>query len=475
MREIRRTLTTVCVALSLFLQPLTGNAAVEGAVAQGIATALAGKTVSDIINEVRLSGVSLIDQATHSGNALIARGGNEVSVLSKNLDFIFKDDLNLTFDKLSEERRAVLIEAEAIRRDLARTTDSAYNFKDTAVLDLNSIATALPFVKKTFFVQSVRGLSYLPQAGDFRIQVIASTLGVDEDTSTTVQVYRGQGSEKKLIPEVTVDQSIQRFMADIVIPNKLLADDFRDDELHLLPLTLSFDVSRKTGWWIFSSTNTSSYEVPIYVNLFPKKTASVVAVTKVPVYDWVNIGTKSDRYSTPNRHCKKNCKGEPTRGGNRIEFAVAGGPAPFKVGYQKLVNPRQACIGGNCGWSDSFNLRLTEYDTRLIFTWDTWSTPGTWEATADIHEYRVVNEDVKSSDSQAVYFGRVLELSIPTHATFAVLRVKTFTKQEYEIVLGETDPNGILTYQGRSPAAPGLTRVAYRVNDPAAVAISRYY
>jgi hypothetical protein len=472
--NVKRLFSVFSLLGLLLLQPLSAFAAVEGAVAQGIATALAGKTVSDIVNEVRLSGVSLIDQATQSGNALISRAGNETNVLAGNLDVIFKDNMNLTFDRLSEERKAVLIEAEALRRTLASVTDSAYSFKDSTVLDFNSLVTSLPFVKESFFVQSIRGLSYLPQAGDFKLQIAATTLGIQEDVSTTVEVFKGHGNAKQLLPNVIVDQSKQRFLADIMIPNKLFAMDFTDNDLVLLPLTIQFNTSRKKGWWIFSSLEKQVYEVPVYVNLFPRSAGTLVSITKKPTYAWVNAGSKSERYGTPNRHCSKKCGGEPTRGSNRIEFAVSGGAAPYKVGYKRLTNAHQACIGGNCGYSDSFNLRLTENDTRLIFTWDTWSTSGTWEASADILEYQVTGESTDTSGEISASFGKVIEIPISKDATFGILRMHTFTKQEYEIKLGEPDPYGILTYQGTSSAGPETSRVAYRVNDPATVAITKF-
>lgn len=474
MKFIRST-AIACVSLLLVLQPAVATAAVEAAVAQGIATALAGKTVSDIVNEVRLSGVSLIDQATNTGNALIARAGNEAGVLAGNLDIVFKENMNQTFDQLSEERKAVLIEAEALRRSLRQVTDAAYSFKDTTVLDLNAIVVSLPFVKQTFFVQSIRGLSYLPQSGDFRIQLAATTLGINEDISTNIQVFRGHGAARQLVPDVVVDQSKQRFTADVVIPNKALQSEFKDNELHLLPLTVKFEVKRKKGWWVFSTVENQSFDVPIYLSLFPRAAATLISTTKQPTFAWAETDSKSDRYQTPNRHCKKKCGGEPTRGGNKIEFAVAGGPPPYKVGYKRLVNPRQSCVGGNCGYSDSFNLRLTESETRLIFTWDTWSTAGTWEATANIQEYRVSGETTNTSEKTIAYFGRVLEVPIPKETTFGVLRIRTFTKQEYEIKIGEPDPNGILTYQGTTNMGPNLSRAAYRVNDPASIASSRLF
>jgi hypothetical protein len=470
MESLRPLWTTVIFGAALAM-PLPSLALVDTALGVAIGGAMAGKSVSNIVNEVRLTGSSLLDQATQTGNGMISRAGNEAAVLAGNLDVMFKDNMNLTFNRLSEERKAVLIEAEAMRRTLASVTDKAYNFKDSAALDLNAIVTSFPFVKERFFVQSIRGLSYLPQAADFRLQVAASTLGTQEGLNTQIEVFKGVGPNKTLLPNVLVDQSKQRFFADLAIPNANLASDFKDNDLVLVPLTLRFNTSRAKGWWLFKSEEKQTYDVPVYLNFFPRQAGQLVSVTKQPTYDWFPAGTKTERLDTPNRHCDKDCRGERTRGGNRIEFAVPGGPKPYKAGNKFLRNPSQRCIGGNCAFSDSFNLALSENDTRLIFTWSTWSTPGTWEASAEVMEYRLAGEATETSPAPVVFnFGRIIEIMVPVESTFGVLKVKTFTKQDYEVPIGEPDPYGILTYQGKTPAGPGLSRVTYRVNDPAVVA-----
>lgn len=461
----------IIITVFISIKPVTVGAVVGET---AIATYLGGKAVSSIINDVRLTGVGLIDQAGATGNAIISRAGNEANVLAGNLDILFKEDVNLVFDKLSEERKLVLIEAEAVRRKLAAVKDTAYNLKDSAVLDLNSIIVGVPFIKDEFFVQSVRGLSYLPQASNFRIQIAATTLGIQEKVSTRLEVWKKNGNSTRLLDGVIVDQSQQRFFADLALPSKHFAEDFNDTELVLVPLIVRFIVERKKGWWIFSSLEKKIYDIPIYLNLFPRSAGTISMHTKRPTYAWVPAGTKTDTYPTPNRHCKKKCGGEPTRGGNRIEFAVNGGPEPFKVGNKRLINPRYACVGGNCGYSDSFRIALTENDTRLIFTWDTWSTSGTWEASADVLEYRVAGEASESTKPLQAYFGQILQIPVAADYTFGIAKVKMFTKQEYELQIGQPDTNGMLTYQGKSEAGPNLSRITYRVNAPSAAAVSYF-
>lgn len=49
-----------------------------------------------------------------------------------------------------------------------------------------------------------------------------------------------------------------------------------------------------------------------------------------------------------------------------------------------------------------------------------------------------------------------------------------FTKQEYELQIGQPDTNGMLTYQGKSEAGPNLSRITFRVNTPSAAAVSYF-
>lgn len=456
---------------------LTTHASLAGAqgqiLAESVATALAGKTVSNLIDEVRLTGTTLISQADSTGNALIARAGNEANVLARNLDIALKEDVNLIFDRLSEERKALVIQAEGLRRDLQRVSDTAYNFKDTVAVDLNSIVTSLPFVKRTFFVQSVRGLSYLPDTGNLRIQVVASTLGVSEDTATSIQVFRGHGLDRAAIPEVSIDQSRQRFTADVSIPANSVAGYFRDSELYLLPITLKFEVKKSRWWW--PTPSVTVHEVPIHLSLFPRTAATVTVESRKPAYGWVATSRMKRTADTPDRHCDKKCKGEPTRGPNKIEFAVAGGPAPYKVGWQRMRGAGYGCIGAVCSHWAVTKFEITDDSSRLVFTWDTWSRPSTFEAWADLEEYRVISEETVKMPEQRAHFGRIVEVLLPEDHTFAVVKVMTFTKRSYDVVIGTNDPNGILAYQGKTAAGPGQVRVAYKVNDPAAVANSRLF
>ena len=431
-----------------------------------VVAVLAGNKVSDIVQDVRETGTALLDQANHTGNALIARAANEANVLSRNLSILLQESLDKTFDDLSEERKILLIEAEKLRQDLKGIGDGAYEIKNTTALDLNALLSKIPFIEDKFFLQAVRGLSYLPQKSEYVIEVYATTLGIQEDVSTKIILEKVADGKNTPIEKIRVDQSQQRFLARIHIPNDELSGFVQDKKLNVVELKMEFNVTRKKGWWIFSKEVVEKIDIPIYLSLFPRLAGVMTIETKVPTYDWKHVGSTERSYSTPNRHCEDDCEKEPTRGGNRIDLSVSGGPAPYKVGYRQLRNLRHDCVGGNCGWSDSFRKAITTYGTKAYATWHTWSTSGTWRLKADVYEYQVTGEKAVPAKSVELYFNKIAELKIPNNATYSLVKIKTFTNDEYEIKLGSPDPNGLVDYQGKSPAGANDNRVSFQVNMP---------
>jgi hypothetical protein len=455
------------VRIFLFVTLLASIVLSEQASAQvpAIGAALAGKTVSDIINQIKQVGVTLLAQADSSGNAMISHGANEANVLAQNLSFQFRDRLNESFDRLNDQEKMLLIESESIRQSLAQLSDKAYDAKDSFVVDLNQIVDRFPFVSKGFFLQSVRGVAFLPGAGNFQIRTFASTLGIQDGVTTKLRLT----VDGKEIESANVDQSQQRGLAIITIPNSALANKFKDNDLVLVPASLTFDVERKAGWWIFSHTENESYQVPLTFSLYPRLAAKVTAKARAPKFAWVNIGIKSITKDTPDRHCSKNCGGEPTRGPNSVEMVVAGGDAPT-VGYQRFVEPLSLkCITGNgvCDFAGAIHTSITDQGTRAKATWDTWSRPSTWELAGNVQEYKLTGDEPWSSAPTLAKFGSVVKFDFPKNSTVETLEVVTFTKQQYEVLVATHDPSELLKYQGAEPAAPpDVDRRVYQVDFP---------
>ncbi len=324
----------------------------------------------------------------------------------------------------------------------------------------------IPFIDDKFFLQAVRGLSYLPQKSNYVIEIYATTLGIQEGVSTEIKISRIDGKNIFPIENTRIDQSQQRFMAKIHIDNSELSHLIQDSKLTIVELDAEFSITREKGWWIFSKDVIEKVNIPIYISLYPRLAGVMTVEAKVPTYTWKSVGSSERSYATPNRHCRKKCKGEPTRGGNRIDLSVSGGPAPYKVGYRQLRNLSHGCVGGNCGFSDSFRNAITHYDTKAYATWDTWSTSGTWRLKADVYEYQINGEVAVPIEPVNLFFNKIAEFQIPNNSTYSLVKIKTFTNDEYEIKLGSPDPKGLIEYQGKSSAGANNERVTFQVNLP---------
>lgn len=441
----------------------TTNRSNAQAIEVAIASEFVGRKIQDIIEKFKQTGSQLLDQANASGNALLSRAANESNVLGQNLSFQLRDRIDQTFDAVDEQQKQFIIEAEKIRRTLSALPSQAYEIKDTFVLDLNYLAAKFPFVSNDFFVQSIRGLAFLPSGGDFQMRLAASTLGIQENIETTIKMQ----IDGKEVALTKVDQSTQRGLATISIPNAALVSHFKPRDLVTVKANLQFLVNKPSGWWIFRSNKTATYDVPVYIALYPPRAADVVIEIKQPIYGWSQAGQISQPINTPNRHCEKKCKGDPTRGPNHIEFAVAGGPEPYKDGYQRLVSPTLQCLsGGICAYSAIKTVALSSFDTRAYADFDTWSRPTTWILSASVETWGVkAVVDAKSQPTDVTY-SSLFQVDVPANYSFAKLLVTTFTGKKYELEVGKPDPTGLLEYQSKNLLGNGRALIVYKALEP---------
>lgn len=458
LRSVRLTIAVIAFTLCA-----PAHAQVEIA----IGAVLVGKKVSQIINDLNLAGSQLIAQAGATGNGMISHAGNEANVLAKNVSFELRDRMDQTFERLDDAEKKLLIEVERTRQSLLEVVDKAYDAKDTMAVDLNRILDRFPFLSKGFFIQSVRGVAYFPGSSDYKMKVTASTLGIDEKVKTTVSVV----VDDKPLEDASVDQSLQRGQAVITIPNSALSGKFNEREMVLVKAKLTFNVERQKGWGIFTRTvKEGPFEVPLTLALYPRIAATITPTSMAPTYAWVATGSMSQDLSTPNRHCH-HC-GRDTTGPNTIEIVVAGGNVPV-VDYKRFVDPLSlSCIsGGNvCGFSSAHRTSITNNGAKAVANWNTNSHPTTWRLTAPVETYTMTGEQAYAGPPQTALFGQALFFDFPKGSTVTALKVRTFTKNEYQILTGTADPKQILTYKGvEANPPPAVRRVLYQVEFPQGV------
>src|SRR5260370_363880 len=84
-------------------------------------------------------------------------------------------------------------------------------------------------------------------------------------------------------------------------------------------------------------------------------------------------------------------------------------------------------------------LAVMESGNRVVGRLLCWGRPKNWELTADVEEY-VAKGETKSQSVYLMRFGEILEISMPdTSGTTGVGFGDTFTKEKFQIVLGQNN------------------------------------
>jgi len=463
----------VFVLLFFLASCASPTAPIVGGASTTASTLFVGREVSNIIDKIHGTGQTLIRNAETSGNALISRAGNEVYIIEQNLSMMLKDNMDMLFDDLDEQRQLLVIESYRLTNELAATMDKAYEIKETTALDLNALISKVPFVRDEFFIQSIKGLAYLPQMNDFRVQVLATHLGIQERYSSRIEAYIGHGEEAKIINDTRTDMSAHKNAASIYIPNKALQKYYKQKELNIVPVQLKVLITEHKSFLGVKWDSEKTHFADIFISLYPQVAGTVVAEFMIPEFDWVMTRKLSETTWSPNQHCSNGRHSWPDKrcrtgryATNSATLSVAGGPRPPKVGSKKLENISYGCVGGNCNYIGSSHLSVDPDKTRATFTWTANSTPGAYQVRADLYEYQLINEVAAVSPSHNIRFNKILNFIVRKGWNYGELKIITYTKQEYSILIGQSDQNNLLVYKKRSDAGPGKERITYMVNSP---------
>jgi hypothetical protein len=102
--------------------------------------------------------------------------------------------------------------------------------------------------------------------------------------------------------------------------------------------------------------------------------------------------------------------------------------------------------------------------TRVVGRLLAWGSPTTWELTADIEQY-VASAETKSEAAYELRADHVIEFAVSdVEGTRTIGFGTTFSKETFELVLGEN--NDYLTLK-KKVVAPGKVTYQYEVKRPA--------
>jgi hypothetical protein len=222
----------------------------------------------------------LIGQGESSGNALLITAGNEMNVQADNTARLVGSEISRRISEMDARFRPSLASLNELLEHSKRLTDTAYKFKDAAVLDLRAIVATWPVVGEHFFVQSIEGVTQVrrPEA-DYKIAISGTGLGIPAANLSSTVSLALNGAVLNVEPERT-----DAYTARFTIPNKALAALFRERSLSTVPAT--FEIVQTVVPWYRMGKKTYKYSVPLKLALVPYFAGSARVTTKFDQYDW---------------------------------------------------------------------------------------------------------------------------------------------------------------------------------------------
>jgi hypothetical protein len=198
--------------------------------------------------------------------------------------------------------------------------------------------------------------------------------------------------------------------------------------------------------------------------------ATITPSDKRRTFAWSDVGQRSRDYTTPDRNCSKNCNGEPTKGPNHVEVVAAPFYNPPEENTEQVGSVAGfSCVSGAAcgGWYDGVRSAVVDGGAKAVADWNTWGSPTIWRLTANLQKWTVTGEKVEDGMPQDVAFSAPVYVDFPVQSTWRVLKVKTFTKREYSMLVGAPDTTtGLMKLLGTEHPSPGVNRIEYQAVLP---------
>ncbi len=423
-----------------------------------VGSAVAAKVGRDLVNQLQATGAALIGQGEASGNAMMIRAGNEMTVLAQNLLSIAGNEIDKRVDHMTAQLQPVMAQAQSLLDHKDELVKGVYDIKDSAVLDLRSFAAGYPLGSR-FFVQKIDGSAQLNRAaGSYSISVWGVALGQDSDKIRSDVRLSINGSILSAQRDGT-----QANIASFTIAADSLNPLFKQKQV--ATAKAEFIVTQRTKGWFFWSRPTT-YRVPFTLVLFPRYAGQLKLNIVQPTYAWVALPDnpqKQDK-ATGDHNCAK-CTDPP-----HVPYVLtievpSSKQATPQEGDQRLVSKNASCEGHACPWTSLSSLDFYEGNTRVTAQWLVWGSPVTLHLRADAERYIAVGEKT-TPQTVDLYYDQIFSVNVP-HALGVRSdgQIATITGDTAPLLLGNNDPRGLVSLQQKI-AGPGYDTYQYLVLRP---------
>jgi hypothetical protein len=441
-------------------------------------TAAMGSTIADgtgaskVISDLKDAANQLLDEAQNTGNVQTAQIGNQLNVLSANLQADLGDDVGETFGDLSDQEQQMLQKAEDWRWKLIQTKSDVYKFEATTNLDIDARLASLPFVRDKFFVRRVSNVAILPDKQSYDMEVTASQIGTQEGRTSQITLIDVNG--KRLddgAPRWTTAHTVT-----LHIPGANVAPLADDHKLVLVPATLRIDTEEMKGIsGFFGNATHNTYDVPLKLAIYPRQAGKVIVSGKIPSFSWVQLPAPQFPGAwTTDGHCDNKCNGDPIRTlrQNHLEFITQ---HDEEIRNAKLTcdadpsDPSQPCTFAGVSYHDQDfqkGVKISGDGHTVTADWVSWTHPTHFTLSFELWQWQEGHPAPFNAVTEPIYWNKVTTFSIPTNRTEATVTVQPYAGQSYDLTVLGTDPNHLVSMAVQSLAVEGMDTYAISVVQP---------
>lgn len=200
---------------------------VHAQVGTAAAVIVGGAITKNIVGSITDQLNSTIAQAAVQGNYLVEKSARELQLLLANSDTVLKNNIDRTFDDLTQQQKNFLRTVAQLTDELNTLGDRALELEQFAAMDLNTVLGRVPGVSgDAFLLKRIVGYgqAYKTQ-GVYRVTFVGQAFKSDRRVLVTID-----GKPIRLLPFST------DYKATAEIPVELLADKFTTDKVARIPI-----------------------------------------------------------------------------------------------------------------------------------------------------------------------------------------------------------------------------------------------
>jgi hypothetical protein len=368
--------------------------------------------VGDLIDELNTTVTNVNTQLGMSSSHI----GSHLNVLISNLRYAYRDELGLTLDNISNERRKAL---EEVKTTFAKILEMSSENLERHIVELDNVVASVErsLGVSMFWIGSIKGNIYEVDTNaskQITLRVKGRGIGgTNSDYRSEVEVW--VNGRNALINRSVMGSNEARLKVDRTI----VAENSHDENGVLVTdavLKVKYYVMKKI---LFFNLGVEYSEITLPFKLvgYGNVIGSVVIDGLQPVYVLKYERTETREYTSTSNHCEKNCDSHYGQT-NCWSWATSN---PDEV----LYDPTIRCFDGPCEFNYEYPPQLTDGNKSVTWCYQSRTWPTRWRMTVNVGRmmvdaYSVYRQGLPLTTSEPV------RLRVPKSVTGAVVIMKVY-------------------------------------------------